>query len=114
MKRKRISEMPWKEVTDQGADNVKIKIVLGDAEGAPNFIMRLFEIGPGGNTPRHSHNWEHEVYVLEGNGIAFANGKDTQVEPGDALLIPPNEEHQFRNNSKEPFQFICLIPKKQR
>jgi len=111
MKLNKIEKMEWKDVSDPGAEKVKIKIVLGEPEGAPNFIMRVFEVAPGGNTPRHSHNWEHEIFVLAGKGVAFANGKDHPVEPGDALLIPPNEEHQFRNENSAPFKFICLIPK---
>jgi quercetin dioxygenase-like cupin family protein len=111
MKKNQIEKMVWNEVTDQGADKVKIKIPLGVPEGVPNFIMRVFEIAPGGNTPRHTHSWEHEIYALSGKAVAFANGKDNEIGCGDALLIEPNEEHQFKNVSKEPFRFICLIPK---
>ncbi len=111
MKKNKVEAMSWKDVTDAGAVKVKIKIPLGEPEGVPNFIMRVFEVAPGGNTPRHTHAWEHEVFVLAGQGVAFASGKDQTVAPGDALLIEPNEEHQFRNESKEPFRFICLIPK---
>jgi len=111
MKLNKVDKMTWKEVTDPGAHKVRIKIVLGEPEGVLNFIMRVFEIAPGGNTPRHSHIWEHEIFVLSGKGVAFANGNDHPIEPGDALFIEPNEEHQVRNTFQEPLKFICLIPK---
>jgi quercetin dioxygenase-like cupin family protein len=39
--------------------------------GAPNFVMRLFEIDPDGYSPFHTHAWEHEVFVLEGEGTVL-------------------------------------------
>lgn len=36
--------------------------------GAENFAMRLFEIQPRGYSPLHQHDWEHEVFILEGKG----------------------------------------------
>ena len=40
--------------------------VVNAIDGAPTFCMRVFDLEPGGSTPWHTHNWEHEVYILEG------------------------------------------------
>lgn len=39
-----------------GAHNVVGRVLVGKADGAPNFAMRLFELGPEGKTPRHTHD----------------------------------------------------------
>lgn len=90
---------------------VKMRRVITEEDGAPNFIMRVFELTPDGYTPLHSHEWEHEVFILSGEGeVTSAEGKH-KVEKDDVVFVPGNEIHQFRNIGEQPFKFICLIPK---
>lgn len=86
------------------------RVLIGKADGAENFCMRLFEMAPDGFTPRHSHDWEHEIFVHSGNGSVFKEGIWVPLKAGNAVFIPGNEEHQIKNTGKEPFVFICLIP----
>ncbi|MBI4734395.1 MAG: cupin domain-containing protein, partial [Rubrobacteridae bacterium] len=79
-------------------------------EGAENFALRVFKVEPGGNTPLHTHDWEHEVFVLKGSGSAYSEGEFVPMNAGDAIFIPPNELHQFKNTSDDILEFICLIP----
>ncbi len=72
--------------------------------------MRQFEVAPGGYTPRHSHDYEHEVFVLEGNGVVFEGDKQHKLSAGDVVFVQPNEVHQFRNTGQQPLKFLCLIP----
>ena len=51
------------------------RVVVGKNDGANNFCMRIFEIGPGGNTPKHAHPWEHEMFIHAGVGEIFGNGQ---------------------------------------
>jgi quercetin dioxygenase-like cupin family protein len=98
-------------VFDSGpAKGVKGRVVIGLADGAERFCMRVFELAPGGHTPRHTHDWEHEVFVHSGTGVVFKNDDWVQVRSGDAIFIPGNEEHQFKNTGSEPLTFVCLIP----
>lgn len=46
---------------------------------------------------RHYHNHSHSfVYVLEGNGFVFLNGKENPIKPGDILYYPPKMVHGFK------------------
>ena len=98
------------QVSEKGASGVRMRILMSDKDGAPNFIIRVFEIEPGGYTPQHAHGWEHEVYVLEGRGSVRHKGKDNPIEQGSFALVPPGEEHQFVNTGETPLKFICVIP----
>ncbi len=90
--------------------NVAGRIMIGKEDGANNFCMRVFEMGKNGYTPRHTHNWEHEVFVHTGEGKVFIENKWHPVSTGSAIFIPANIEHQFKNTSDELFTFVCLIP----
>jgi quercetin dioxygenase-like cupin family protein len=87
-----------------------IKREVITADDAPNFCMRVFEVEPGGSTPSHSHPWEHEVFVLSGQGLVASKQGKTQIAQGSVVFIAPNEHHCFINNGNEPLRFICLIP----
>ncbi len=91
--------------------NVTGRVVIGKDDGAPNFCMRVFTIGAKGFTPRHSHEWEHEIFVHSGKGQVFRNGEWADVQAGSVIFIPGNEEHQLRNAGDEDLTFVCLIPK---
>jgi len=86
------------------------RVVIGKNDGAENFCMRVFELAEGGFSPRHSHEWEHEIFVHSGEGEVYNNGEWTKISKGFTLFIPGNEEHQMRNTGNEPFVFACLIP----
>jgi len=102
------------ESQEYNGDNVQGvtgRIAIGKADGAPNFCMRIFTVNPGGFTPRHTHDWEHEVLVHSGSGQVLQAGAWTDVAAGSIVFIPGNEEHQFRNNGDQDLVFACLIPK---
>jgi quercetin dioxygenase-like cupin family protein len=91
---------------------VAARVVIGKDDGANNFCMRVFDISPGGHTPKHAHDWEHEMFVHAGEGEIYGNGQWNQVRPGNVLFMPSNEEHQIRNSGKESLIIVCLVPAK--
>lgn len=97
-------------VTMDGARGTKMRILIGPDDGARNFHMRHFEVEPGGCTPHHQHDYEHEILVLKGSGTATSTTGDRPFKTGDVIFVPANEMHQFRNTGGEPCEFICLIP----
>jgi quercetin dioxygenase-like cupin family protein len=104
------SDVPLQPVEMAGAAGCQVRWLVGREHGAPNFAMRQFEVEPGGHTPRHHHPYEHEVFVLEGNGEAFEGETPHPIRAGDVILVKPDEVHQFRNTGKGPLKFLCLIP----
>lgn len=88
---------------------VKREVINAD-DGAPNFCMRVFELELGSSTPSHSHTWEHEIFVLSGQGMAVGEQGETPIAKDSVVFIPPDEHHYFVNNGKEVLRLICVIP----
>jgi len=86
------------------------RVVIGKADGAANFCMRVFELPKGTVSHFHTHAHEHEVFVHSGKGEILCDGKWLPVEAGSVIFIPGNEAHQLRNNNDGPLVFICLVP----
>ena len=94
----------------EGAAGCLIRCLIGPEDEAPSFSMRQFEIAPQGYTPQHCHAHEHEVFVLEGDGVVFEGNQQHKFKAGDVIFVEPNEVHQFRNTGASPMRFLCLIP----
>ncbi len=95
------------------SDNVKGvtgRIVIGKSDGANNFCMRFFELSEDGYSPKHAHEWEHEIIIHSGKGEVLSQGKWIPVTKGHVIFIPGNEEHQIRNAGQDPLVFACMIP----
>ena len=92
---------------------VTLRELITGEDGAQNFALRLFEIEPFGNTPFHTHAWEHEVYIISGNGKIRRESDFVDIAPGTAILVPANEKHSFVAED-QGLSFICVIPSEQK
>ena len=99
-----------------GPDNkhVRMRVLIGEEQRAPNFVMRHFEVLPGGSTPYHDHPWEHEVFVLSGRGRVNTEEGETPLETGSFVFVPAGEKHNFETLGNEPLEFLCIIPKEEK
>ncbi len=93
------------------APGTSIRVLINDEnEGAPVYNMRMLEVKKGGNTPDHSHPYEHENFVIEGNGKVMIDGEWFDLKPGDVVFVPPNVRHQYRNSGNTILRFLCSVP----
>ena len=94
----------------EGVENVTIRWVIDEKVGAKNFAMRYFVIKQGGETPLHTHDWEHEMFVVKGEGYISDGKNKTKIKAGDAIFVDSNEPHQVINEDSPTLEIICLIP----
>lgn len=105
------SELEYQRVEMDGARNVYIKWLIGEDSAAPNFYLRQLQVMGRGHTPYHQHPYEHEVYVIHGEGILVKGEDSVNIQPGSFALIPAGIRHQFKNPNPQPLVFLCLIPR---
>lgn len=95
---------------EEGINNVLRRVLIGPEDGSENIIMRYFKVLPRGNTPFHSHDFEHVVNVEKGKGVVVNEaGEETVIMEGQSLYIEKNEKHQFKNPYERPFEFLCIM-----
>jgi quercetin dioxygenase-like cupin family protein len=108
MKVERFTDTPAKIVEE--ANGVSIRWVINKEDGAPTFAMRVIDVQPGGNTPYHTHGFEHGVFVLNGEGVVQTADGETPIGPETVVFVDPDAEHNFVNRGDDVLRFICVIP----
>ena len=63
-----INDVQMNPVEMDGVQGASMAVMVGRDDGAPNFALRSFQVESGGHTPRHSHDYEHEIYIVSGSG----------------------------------------------
>jgi quercetin dioxygenase-like cupin family protein len=105
----------WKDRTAEpmameGAWDVSKRVLVGPADGWDGYVMRAFELGPGGHTPRHVHAWPHINIGLEGEGVVVIGGVEHELRAGSYAFVPAGIVHQFRAAGEASFAFVCIVP----
>ena len=111
MKVQHYMEVEAKEYTGK-AEGMMVRWLITKEDGAPNMAMRVVEVAKGGSQTEYDvHPWEHETFILEGQGVVIDEaGNEHTLSPGVFVYIDPNEKHQFKNTGENPLVFVCLIP----
>lgn len=86
-------------------------------DGSPEYGLRFFTIGPGGEIPIHNHLYYQTMYILSGclSVVSYDINTDQQVEEkimgaNDFVFVPTMEPHSMKNLSEtEPCTFLCCI-----
>ncbi len=86
-----------------------MQVLVGPAEGAPNFALRRFIMGDGGGMPLHTNEVEHEQYVLRGRARVRIGDVVHEVGPDHTLYMPAGAPHSYEV-IEAPFEFICVVP----
>ncbi len=102
-------DAPAREMTGEGLLDVTKRVLVSPAEGWDGWVMRLFDVGPGGHTPRHSHAWPHINFVASGTGELFLDGVLHPLAPGSYACVPGGHEHQFIAGDGS-LSFVCIVP----
>jgi quercetin dioxygenase-like cupin family protein len=84
--------------------------------GAPEYGLRFFTIGPGGEVPIHNHLYYQTTYILTGRLTVFSYDEndnmtgETVMGPDDFVYLQTMETHSMKNPSDtEECTFICCI-----
>jgi len=93
------------------APGVTIRWLIDEEnDGAPVYALRMIEVAPDGHTPRHTHPYEHENFIVSGEGRVLIGSEWHSVSAGHVVFVPPGIEHTYENTGKETFIFLCGVP----
>jgi putative monooxygenase len=96
--------------TRRGGD---VRVLLSPKTvGSTTGFMGVATIAPGDRITEHYHPYSEEfIYVVQGKMIARLDGVRTELNQGQALLIPINVKHRLMNEgTEEVFMVFHLGP----
>ncbi|NBK20751.1 MAG: cupin domain-containing protein [Spirochaetia bacterium] len=103
-------EIEKKRIESPSSNKVTKQVLVGPNQGWEDHVMRMFTLGKEGFSSRHAHPWQHIIYVVEGEGMLFMDGKDYPLKAGTTAYVPSEILHQLSQSGEEPFVFICIVP----
>ena len=106
------NELERTEISGDGIKNINKTRVISEDNGWDGHCLRVFKVTAEGYTPHHSHDWEHVIHVISGEGQVEIDGEIHKLTAKDFVFVPPNVVHQFKNTGSEDFEFICIVPKR--
>ena len=100
---------PYKDASDDSFKGVRRIELIGKYGEKTNTDLRYFEIEPGGYSSREHHQHTHVVIGARGQGTLLIGNERMVLNKDDVAWIEPQEVHQLRNETNEPFGFYCIV-----
>ncbi len=98
-----VEETPAK----QEMAGVRKRVLIGAEHGAQKFYLRHYELEPETTTPLDQHVYEHELFVLSGEGKYICDGHETPIHANDAIWIQSQQVHQIANTGPVTMRLLC-------
>ena len=88
---------------------VYVRILIDKSKGSTGIALVHGRIAPGGRLPRHTHNVEEALTVLQGGGLSEIGEDRHHLAPGDAVLLPAHVPHQLTSTGDEDLVFVTAF-----
>lgn len=95
---------------EEGSHNMRMRQLIGHEDGARKTALHELIVGKGGYSAKHAHEWDHQLVVTSGRGLAIVDRKKIDLRPGVVLLVQGDEEHQFFQRGTRPLVFVAVTP----
>ena len=84
-------------------------VLVGPEDGAPNFVIRYFQVPVQSQTFHHAHPHEHGMLILHGKAKIKINEDFYELGPLDSIFISGDDVHQVTNIGDAALGFLCVI-----
>jgi mannose-6-phosphate isomerase-like protein (cupin superfamily) len=102
---KNLNEVPA-FITKDGSEIRELLAHRNSAIG--NQSLAEARLPVGGSTQEHYHPRSEEIYyITHGAGRIRIEGEIRDVQPGDAIAIPPGMRHKLWNTGAVPLRLLC-------
>jgi len=91
------------------ADGSEIRELLAHRNSCiKNQSLAEATLAVGTSTTEHYHPQTEEIYyIISGQGRMKLEEELREVEPGDAIAIPPGQKHKIWNVGQTPLVLLC-------
>lgn len=106
--RRRIVARLADEPVREASSDREFRIVCGNSTGCASVTQFVGYI-PAGRTPDHFHEYDEVIYVLEGEGMMHAGGRDTKIGAGSCIHLAPRTVHCLERTSDAPMSVLGVF-----
>lgn len=83
------------------------KLPLFESE---KYFCDLYCLRPGQDQRIHSHAESDKIYlVLRGRGVFHIGGENRELNPGEAVIARPGQDHGVRNSAAEDLVLLVFM-----
>ena len=95
------------EMVSYASDSIVSKTILDKPAGT----LTLFAFDKGQKLSEHSAPYDATVQVVDGVGTITIDGKDTEVNTGELIIMPANVPHSVTANQQFKMLLIMIRTK---
>lgn len=89
-------------------DGSEVREIARPPDSARNQSLAEATIRPGGETAEHFHRASEEIYhFVSGAGRMRLGDDESEVRPGETVVIPPGTRHKLWNPGNDPLVLLC-------
>jgi len=105
-----VDERPYKDDSPLHRGVTRRELLgAGAGEDQLRFVVRYFEVAPGGYSTLERHEHTHAVMILRGSGTVVLGDRAHAIAPFDCVYVAPDTLHQFQAAKDEPLGFVCIV-----
>ena len=109
----RLKEMEWVPASheDQRSPSVWKKVLLqkADLSGGRVQMVNWCRMEPEKGFRAHYHEDMEEIFIiLKGHAKILADGEETEMGKGEAVVIPPRVVHEMKNVGGEDLEYLAV------
>ncbi|MCK9400821.1 MAG: cupin domain-containing protein [Bacteroidales bacterium] len=92
-------------------DNTILREILHPDKEKLHFRYSLAHamLKPGKTSQPHKLKTSEVYYILEGEGIMHIDDETAEVNPGQAIYIPPDSSQYIHNSGNSDLKFLCIV-----
>jgi mannose-6-phosphate isomerase-like protein (cupin superfamily) len=83
--------------------------LLADKDLGCQRVTQFIGFIPKSEAPVHYHTYEEAIYIVEGHGVMWADGKEAPVEPGSCIYLPRQVKHSMKNLDDAPIRLMGVF-----
>ena len=80
------------------------------AETNGELLRMEIVVDPGGHSIEHVHPVQEERFEVQAGRLSIrVDGREDEVGPGEAVVVPPGSAHVWRNHTGEPVRMLAEL-----
>ena len=89
---------------------IRIRGLASPSRGATETMTYRLELASGQRLPEHTHDREEVSHVVSGRWVVSIDGEETELGPGDTVVIPTGVTHSSRTRDGDQATILTSMP----